>query len=95
METERQFALRKVSFVPDHVHVAVRAHPAVVPAQVVLELMNRAQHIMWERFPGAVIRARVERLWQPSAYVGSYGDLATPQIQQHIRNWRQRQEKEE
>jgi REP element-mobilizing transposase RayT len=95
MEIEGCFALRKVSFVPDHVHVAARTHPGVAPAQLVLDLMTGAQQIVWERFPGAAIRARVERLWQPSAYVGSYGGLATPQIRQYIRNWRQRQEKEE
>lgn len=27
-----------------------------------------------------LIAAELERLWQPSAYLGSYGDLASPQI---------------
>jgi REP element-mobilizing transposase RayT len=81
------FALLKVSFLPDHVHLAVALHPQVPPARLAVRLMNQAQEVIWQRFPEEVIRARVERLWQPSAYVGSFGDLASPQIRQYIRNW--------
>src|SRR5262249_30973869 len=49
--------------------------------------MNAAQQIIFERFAAATIQARVERLWQPSAYIGSYGDLASPQISKYIQNW--------
>ncbi len=80
-------ALLKVSFLPDHVHVALRAHPAVSPADLVVELMNAAQQVIFEKFAGAAIQARVERLWQPSAYIGSYGDLASPQISKYVQNW--------
>ncbi len=80
-------ALLKVSFLPDHVHLAIRAHPSVSPADLVMELMNAAQIVVFERFAGAAIQARVERLWQPSAYIGSYGDLASPQIRKYIHDW--------
>ncbi len=82
-----RFALRKVSFVPDHVHVAVRLHPAESPAALVVALMNEAQKVIWECFPEAAIGARVERLWQPSAYIGSFGDLATPKVRKYLENW--------
>jgi REP element-mobilizing transposase RayT len=82
-----RFALLKVAFVPDHVHIAVCPHPGVAPAVLVTELMNNAQRFMFEQFPEEMIGAKVERLWQPSAYVGSYGDLASPQIQAYVRNW--------
>lgn len=87
LEPAHRFALRKVSFVPDHVHIALRTHPSVSPAALTLTLMNAAQELMWRQFSDQVIRAGTERLWQPSAYIGSYGDLATPQIQQYLKNW--------
>ncbi|HKI35823.1 MAG TPA: IS200/IS605 family transposase [Gemmataceae bacterium] len=87
LQAERRFALRKVSFVPDHVHIAARLHPAESPASLVVALMNEAEKVIWERFPGAAIRAGVERLWQPSAYVGSFGDLATPKVRKYLENW--------
>ena len=72
-----------MSFVPDHVHVALRTHPAVSPADIAIALMNSAQ----DEIRGALIPARVERLWQPSIYIGSYGDLASPQIRKYIEQW--------
>jgi REP element-mobilizing transposase RayT len=75
--------LIKVSFVPDHAHVALRAHPAISPADIAIALMNSAQ----EEISGALIPARLERLWQPSVYLGSYGDLASPQIRKYIEHW--------
>jgi hypothetical protein len=61
-----------------HVHIAFWLHPAVSPARLVVTLMNEGQRVLAERFPEELIRARVPRFWQPSAYVGSYGELATP-----------------
>ena len=87
LQRGQRFALRKVSFVPDHVHVALSLHPAVAPAGLVVALMNEAQRLLAERFAGELVRAGLARLWQHSAYVGSYGDLATPQVQEYIRRW--------
>jgi REP element-mobilizing transposase RayT len=87
LERQQRFTLRKDSFVPDHVHLAVRTHPSVAPSRLVAELMSAGQRLLWERFADEVIRARGERLWCPSAYVGSYGDLATPQVQHYLRRW--------
>ena len=90
-EAWRQLSLRaallKVSFLPDHVHLAVRAHPSVAPAELALELMNTAQQVIFTEFAGAALQAKVERLWQPSAYIGSYGDLTSPQLRKYLHNF--------
>jgi REP element-mobilizing transposase RayT len=88
LQAEVRFVLTKVSFVPDHAHVAVCLHPSVSPGGLAVSLMNRAQKVIFDNWPNAVITAGVERLWQPSAYVGSFGDLASPQIQSYIQNWK-------
>ena len=77
----------KVSFVPDHVHLAVRTHPSLSPAEVVVALMNASQELMWKDFANLVIRGARERLWQPSAYIGSYGDLESAKIAAYVRKW--------
>ncbi len=77
----------KVSFVPDHVHLALTIHPTAVPAAVIATLMNAAQATMWRQFDRAVIQAGVERLWQPSAYVGSFGDLTSNAVGAYVRQW--------
>ncbi|HEV3084614.1 MAG TPA: IS200/IS605 family transposase [Gemmataceae bacterium] len=87
LQSALKFALLKVSFVADHVHLAVRVHPGVAPGALIVSLMNQAQHFLYAEFPQEVIRAGVERLWQPSVYVGSHGDLASPQIQKYVQHW--------
>ena len=85
-EQSHRFVLRKVSFLPDHVHVAVRLHPTVAPGELILHLMNASQELVFNQFSRLVVEAKVERLWQPSAYLGSHGNLASPMIGQYIRN---------
>jgi REP element-mobilizing transposase RayT len=75
-EEEMRIAIIKVSFVPDHVHLAVQLHPTVSPADVVAALMNVAQDT-WE---DGLVRDGLEQLWERSANIGSYGELASPQI---------------
>jgi REP element-mobilizing transposase RayT len=87
MQSTLRFRLIKVSFVPDHVHIAMRLHPAVSPAALSIELMNAAQELAFSTLPRSVIEASVERLWQPSAYLNSNGDLASGQIRAYIDNW--------
>ena len=79
-------ALVKVSFVPDHVHIALRAHPAESPADIVARLMNAAQQVVI----GDLVRVGLERLWQRSCYIGSYGDLASPRIRKYIERLKKR-----
>jgi putative transposase len=86
-EQANRMFISKVSFVPDHVHVAVEMHPAVSPAEIVLNLMNSAQELMWTRFDDCVIQAKVTRLWQASAYVGSFGDLSSSALSAYVRKW--------
>lgn len=90
LQSKLRFALIKVSFVPDHVHVAVRIHPAVSPADVTVGLMNAGQEVMSKE----LVAAGLNRLWQPSAYVGSYGDLASPQVRKYIRDWKTSSQRE-
>jgi REP element-mobilizing transposase RayT len=88
IQPDLQIALIKVSFVPDHVHVALRSHPSVSPASIAAALMNAAQQVMQVE----LIEAGVNRLWMNSAYVGSYGDLSSTQIRKFIESWNNSEE---
>ena len=83
LQHQLRIAFIKVSFVPDHVHVAFRVHPAVSPLNITVALMNSAEEVMQQE----MIQAGLERLWQPGGYLGSYGDFASPQIRKYIENW--------
>ncbi len=77
----------KVSFLPDHVHVALALHPGRSPAEIVTAMMNAAQEKMWDEFADSVVRAGVERLWQTSAYIGSFGNLSSNAISAYLERW--------
>ena len=49
--------------------------------------MNVSQELIWTDLTNAVIRGRVERLWQPGTYVGSYGDMESAKISAYVRKW--------
>lgn len=85
---EQRFMLEKVSFVPDHVHLAVRLHPSVQPAELIAGLLNAAEVLMHRQFPGDLIHAGVHRLWQPSAYLGSFGNVDSQRVKAYIAEWR-------
>jgi len=82
--TSQRVALMKVSFLPDHVHAAVRVHPKVVPGELVVLLMDAAQGLMYREFDRDVIRTGNDRIWQASAYIGSFGDLESAKVARYI-----------
>ena len=65
-----------------------RSHPSIAPADVVLELLNLSQKLIFESFDALVIATGNRRVWKPSAYVGTYGDVSNRQVQAYLRNWR-------
>ncbi|HEY6119376.1 MAG TPA: transposase [Pyrinomonadaceae bacterium] len=83
-QTNLRTVIEKVSFVPDHVHVALRTHPACSPANIIAALMNLAQEVM----QNSLIAAGLDRLWEFSVYLGAYGDLASPQLRRYLENFR-------
>ena len=86
LQREMRFALLKNSFAPDHVHIALRAHPTVSPGNIACALMNRSQIVMRNEMASIGIN----QLWQPSAYIGAYGDMGSAQIRKYIGNWSDR-----
>ncbi len=77
---KRGFAIDQVSVVPDHVHLLVRLVPQLSIEACGLALLNNAQHFIGQRFPEALIQAKVPQLWQPSAYAVACGELTTALI---------------
>ncbi len=86
-QEEQRYRLLKVSFVPDHVHLALRLHPTVVPSQLILTLMNEIQDFAGQNFSSQMVRKGLKRLWQPSAYIGSFGDITSAAMKQYVADW--------
>jgi putative transposase len=74
---KRGFAIDQMTVVPDHVHLLVRTVPKLSIEECILSLMNNGQHFIATAFPDALIRAKVDQLWQPSAFAGTRGRMTT------------------
>ena len=84
--TRRGFAIDQATVLPDHLHMLVRITPKITVEQVALSLMNNGQFFMAKHFPLALIEAKIDRLWQPSAYAGTCGELSTALLKAFLRS---------
>lgn len=50
---------------------------------------------MWDSFADSVIHAGIDRLWQPSAYLGSYGDLESAKVSKYVQQWERETDREQ
>lgn len=73
----RGFAIDRVTIVPDHTHLLVRIAPKMSIEECALSLLNNGQHFVGQHAPEALIRAKIEQLWQASAYAGTTGEFTT------------------
>jgi putative transposase len=81
----RGFALDQVTVLPDHIHLLVRITPKTSVEDVILSLMNNGQHFLAQNFPVCLVEAKIDQVWQPSAYVGTCGELTTALLKAFLR----------
>ena len=74
---KRGFAIDSATVLPDHVHLLVRLLPKQSVESCALTLMNNAQYWYGKHYSALLVKAAVDRLWQPSAYAGTCGELTT------------------
>ena len=55
--------LSRVSFMPDHVHAAMRANAALSPEEIALAFQNNLAYVLGQR-----------RVWEDTYYVGTFGE---------------------
>jgi putative transposase len=77
------FLVDQATVLPDHVHVLVRTPPKT--REVVVSLMNNGQYFVAKNSPLALVEAKIDQLWQPSAYVGTCGELTTALLKAFLR----------
>jgi len=82
---KRGFAVDQATILPDHVHLLVRITPKISVEQAALSLMNNGQYFVAKHFPRALVEAKIDQLWQPSAYVGTCGELTTALLKAFLR----------
>jgi hypothetical protein len=54
-------------------------------AHCVLSLLNNGQHFVAKNIPAALIEDGMNQLWQPSAYLGTWGRVTTALLKAYLR----------
>lgn len=78
------FALDESTVLPDHVHLLVRLPPKRSIEECALSLMNNSQHWLAKHHKAALVHAKIDRVWQPSAYAGSCGQVTTAIVKRFL-----------
>jgi putative transposase len=79
---KRGFELVRLAILEDHVHALVAPPPTMSPSFVAFALMNNTSHWLRRTNPGLFSVWDVPGVWNPSAYIGTVGDVTS----QHVRN---------
>lgn len=79
------FAVDQATVLTDHIHLLVRITPKMTIEQATLSLMNNGQYFVGKYFPRALVEAKIDQLWQSSAYAGTCGELTTALLKAFLR----------
>jgi putative transposase len=79
------FAIDQATVLRDHIHLLVRITPKLTVEQATLSLMNNGQYFVGKHFPRVLVEAKIDQLWQSSAYVGTCGELTTSLLKAFLR----------
>ena len=81
---KRGFAIDQVTVLPDHVHLLLRIPPKLTLQECTLSLMNNGHHFIDRHFPEALIKAKVDQVWRPSAFAGTRGKMTTALLKRFL-----------
>ncbi len=79
------FAVDQATVLPDHIHLLVRITPKMTVEQATLSVMNNGQYFVGKHFPRALVEAKIDQLWQSSAYAGTCAELTTALLKSFLR----------
>ena len=82
--TKKGFAIDRATVLPDHIHLLMRIVPKLSIEDCVLALMNNGQHWFGKHYPQLLVKAGLNQLWQPSAYVGTSGKVTTALVKSFL-----------
>ncbi len=79
---ELSLDIQDVTIMPDHVHLVVKASPALAPHFIVRQLKSYSSRILRNEFPS--LTSRLPSLWTHSYYIESVGHISEDTIRKYI-----------
>lgn len=85
---ERNIIIEKMTIMPDHVHLFVKAFPTISPHKIVQQFKGYSSRILRKEFK--ILRTRIPTLWTRSYYCESVGHISETTIKKYIEDQKNR-----
>jgi len=76
--------IKSLEIMPDHVHILISTSPVHSPHYIVQQLKGKSSNILRKEFPN--LKSRLPTLWTRSYYCESVGSSSEENIQNYIKN---------
>ena len=83
---EKDFLIKEIELMPDHVHVFVSAKPKVSPSYIYKMLKGISARRIFLRHPKIKEKLWGGHLWNPSTYVETVGHISEDAVKKYIRD---------
>lgn len=83
---DKDFIIRKMEVMPDHIHVFVSAHPKIPVGYIYKMLKGISARKLFVRFPDLVNKLWKGHLWNASTYVETIGHISEETVEKYIQD---------
>jgi putative transposase len=83
--TKRQWKIRELRIMPDHIHLLISIPPQEKIPDVVKQLKGTSSRYLFQEFPGLRTKLRKGHLWAPSYFVRAAGSVTMGTVKRYIR----------
>lgn len=83
---DKNFSIKEVEIMPDHVHVFVSAHPKVAAGYIYKMLKGISARKLFVIFPDITKKLWKGHLWNSSTYVETIGHISEETVKKYIQD---------
>ncbi len=90
IDRDKDFIIKEVEIMPDHVHVFASAHPKVPAGYIYKMLKGISARKLFVKFPEITKKLWQGKLWNPSTYVETIGHISEETVRKYIQDQKEK-----
>lgn len=87
---DKDFIIKEVEIMPDHVHVFASAHPKMPAGYIYKMLKGISARKLFVKFPEITKKLWKGKLWNPSTYVETIGHISEETVRKYIQDQKEK-----
>jgi putative transposase len=81
---DKEFIIRTMEIMEDHMHIFVSAHPKISPSYIVKMSKGISGRLLLREYPKLRQKLWKGKLWNPSYYIETIGDISEATVKKYI-----------